>query len=109
MTDDAHIRELNRTYRNTDMPTDVLAFPLSAAEAVPGEPVPIGDVVISVETAERQAQEHGHELKREIILLLVHGILHLLGYTDDTPSGRRKMTCKQRALLAELGYGGEGE
>ncbi len=109
MTNDAHIRELNRIYRGTDTPTDVLAFPLSAEEALEGEPVPIGDVVISVETAERQAQEYGHDVQREVILLLVHGILHLLGYTDDTPSKRQKMICRQRALLAELGYGGEGE
>jgi len=109
LTNDAHIRELNRIYRGTDTPTDVLAFPLPAEEALEGEPVPIGDVVISVETAERQAQERGHGVERETILLLVHGILHLLGYTDDTPSGRRKMNRKQRTLLAELGYGGKGE
>ena len=62
-----------------------------------------------METAQRQAQERGHGLDREMILLLVHGILHLIGYTDDTPSGYREMEEKQRALLAELGCPGKGE
>ena len=109
LTDDEQIRELNQTYRGVDAPTDVLAFPLPLEDAPSDAPVPIGDVVISVETAQRQAQERGHELEREVTLLLVHGILHLIGYTNGKPPGRREMEEKQRALLAELGYPDDGE
>jgi probable rRNA maturation factor len=109
LTDDAGIRELNRRYRRVDAPTDVLAFPLAIDDAPPAGPAPLGDVVISVETAERQAHAQGHTLAQEMALLLIHGILHLLGNTDETRAGYARMAKKQNELLAELGYPSEGE
>jgi probable rRNA maturation factor len=87
LTDDAGISELNRQYRGEDRATDVLAFPMQ------GEV--LGDVVISAETAKRQADERDKSLDDEIVLLLAHGILHLLGYTDDTDDEAHRM--QQRA------------
>lgn len=80
LTDDKTIRELNRAYREKDKPTDVLSFPIS--EEVGGWTV-LGDIVISVDTAKRQAEYIGHSLEEEIKRLLVHGFLHLLGYDHE--------------------------
>jgi rRNA maturation RNase YbeY len=95
---DRTIRRLNKAYLNHDYPTDVLAFPQQGGVSSP-QPHLFGDVVISVETAARQAKEHGHSLDQELALLLIHGILHLSGYDDTTPAARRRMWAKQRALL----------
>lgn len=89
-TDDEEIALLNKEYRQIDGPTDVLSFSqFEGEDFAPDEmETPLGDVVISVETARRQADEQGHSLEQEINVLLVHGILHLLGYdhveTDET-------------------------
>ncbi|MBW8004337.1 MAG: rRNA maturation RNase YbeY [candidate division NC10 bacterium] len=96
---DRAIRRLNQTYLNHDRSTDVLAFPQQKGSPSP-QPHLLGDVVISVETAARQAKEHGYSLDQELALLLVHGILHLLGYDDTTPAARRRMWAKQARLLA---------
>lgn len=96
--DDAWIRELNETYKQKRTATDVLAFP---QEATPeGEGPLLGDVAISVETAERQATELGHSLLRELEILLTHGILHLTGWRDDTAARRRRMMARTEELLA---------
>jgi probable rRNA maturation factor len=96
--DDAWIRELNETYKQKRTATDVLAFP---QEATPeGEPPLLGDIAISVETAERQAAELGHSLSRELEILLTHGILHLTGWRDDTAARRRRMMARTEELLA---------
>lgn len=80
LVSDAQIKRLNKLYRNKDKPTDVLSFPL-------GEKVEdwliLGDIVISVDTAKRQAQELGHSLEEELKRLLVHGLVHLLGYDHE--------------------------
>ena len=77
---DAQIKRLNKLYRNKDKPTDVLSFPI-------GEKVEdwliLGDIVISVDTAKRQAKELGHSLEEELKRLLVHGLVHLLGYDHE--------------------------
>ncbi|HEY4484844.1 MAG TPA: rRNA maturation RNase YbeY [Nitrospiria bacterium] len=101
---DRRIRTLNRLYRKKDRPTDVLAFPLAHARPLRGAgrtlpPVLLGDVVISVPTAVRQAREHNHGLRREIAWLLIHGILHLLGYDHLRPAEARRMRRKEKALL----------
>lgn len=88
LTDDAGIRELNRVYRDLDEPTDVLSFSQIEGEA-PFVPAPsgvlsLGDIVISVETAQRQAAAQGHALAHELTHLAVHGALHLLGYDHPT-------------------------
>lgn len=79
-TDDAEIRDLNRTYRGKDKPTDVLSFILD-------EPVEdyrlLGEIIISVDTAKRQAKELGHSFRDEIKRLIVHGFVHLLGYDHE--------------------------
>ena len=100
---DRRIRALNRRYRGEDSPTDVLAFPQGEGGGPPGHPGLLGDVVISVETAARQAARAGSSLEREAALLLIHGILHLLGHDHATAAERRRMWAIQRRLLRETG------
>jgi len=97
--DDAWIGDLNRQYRNTDAPTDVLAFPQDISPAGAGRL--LGDVAISIETAERQAREAEHGVMDEVALLLAHGILHLTGWTDETPTQRRRMMRRVQELLRQ--------
>src|SRR5262245_8156445 len=106
LTDDATIHELNRAYRGYDKPTDVLSFAQEEHPAdappmptLPGEPPLLGDVVISVDTAIRQAETHGVPLEQELALLTVHGILHLLGFEDETEAGAAKMREREREIL----------
>ena len=80
ITSDKEIRKLNRLYRNKDKPTDVLSFPMG--EEVGGWKL-LGDVVISLDTAKAQASEFGLSLEEEIKRLLIHGIVHLLGYDHE--------------------------
>jgi probable rRNA maturation factor len=80
LVSDAQIKRLNRLYRNKDKPTDVLSFPIG--EKVNGWLI-LGDIVISVDTAKRQAQELGYSLEEELKRLLVHGLVHLLGYDHE--------------------------
>ncbi|HUU54899.1 MAG TPA: rRNA maturation RNase YbeY [Armatimonadota bacterium] len=98
--DDGWIQELNREYRKKDRPTDVLAFPQDLSPAGTG-PL-LGDVAISAETAARQAQQVGHSLEQEMALLLTHGILHLAGWTDETPAKRRRMMRRAQDLLGRI-------
>lgn len=100
LADDPLVRELNRTYRGHDRTTDVLAFPQDGPARV------LGDVVISVPQAARQARRAGHSLRHEIALLAIHGTLHLLGYEDETPAGRRLMGKVQTELLRRWARGG---
>lgn len=102
ISDDLQLHELNRQYLGVDAPTDVLSFPA-------GEPDPdldalyLGDVIISLERAQAQAQAGGHALDAEVQLLLVHGVLHLLGYDHDTPEDKAEMWQLQARILSELG------
>ncbi len=100
LVDDTEMQTLNRDYRHKDRPTDVLAFPMDH----PSEPGAIlGDVVISLDTAVRQAEAAGIEPAAEVRTLLVHGFLHLLGYDHErSPADARKMFRKQRELIREL-------
>jgi probable rRNA maturation factor len=97
LCDDALIQELNRSYRKKNTPTDVLSFPMQG-EKSGGSPDLLGDVVISVETAARQAKERGCRPIDEVTALLVHGILHLVGYDHDTPKKRRAMFAEAKRL-----------
>ena len=99
--DDAGIAALNRTYRGVESPTDVLAFPMAEGPFKRLSPECIGDVAISAETALRQARHGG--LDAELALLLVHGILHLVGYDHATARERHRMWKRQAALLAACG------
>ncbi|MBI6546221.1 MAG: rRNA maturation RNase YbeY [Cyanobacteria bacterium NC_groundwater_1444_Ag_S-0.65um_54_12] len=104
--DDRRIRELNAAYRQIDQPTDVLAFTQTSPPVLPPDaPLAIGDIVVSVETALRQAKEYGHAFERELGFLLVHGFLHLLGEDHQTAEQERRMIARQRALLALWDFG----
>lgn len=100
LVDDACIQELNRDFRGADRPTDVLAFAMREGEDLPtvGDVELLGDVVISVETARRQAANRGRPLLDELTMLLGHGLLHLLGYDHATKAEERVMVDKTRAL-----------
>ncbi|HHJ64281.1 MAG TPA: rRNA maturation RNase YbeY, partial [Aquifex aeolicus] len=80
LTDDGEIRDLNRTYRGRDKPTDVLSFPMGDRV---GDRLLLGDVVVSLDTARRRAEETGSPLERVVLNLLIHGIIHLLGYDHE--------------------------
>ena len=105
LVDDDEMRRLNRDYRGKDRTTDVLAFALREGEGTTvQEPGLLGDVVISVPAAARQAEDRGHSLERELAELLVHGILHLLGHDHErSPAEARRMFREQRRVLAEIG------
>ncbi|QSO46104.1 rRNA maturation RNase YbeY [Alicyclobacillus mengziensis] len=106
---DEEIHELNQTYRNVDRPTDVLSFALREgdddgfADFEELDLEPLGDIVISVPTALRQAEEYGHSPEREIGFLLVHGFLHLLGYDHQDEPAEAEMTRIQEQVLEEVG------
>lgn len=103
LCDDAFILPLNRDYRGKNAPTDVLSFAQREGEhADEADPV-LGDVIISVETARRQAVTHGISLVQELRVLLAHGLLHLLGYDHLNEVERAEMEAEERALLHQLG------
>jgi probable rRNA maturation factor len=97
LTDDAGIHQLNRDHRQKDKPTDVLAFPMD--ESVPDPAGILGDVVISLDTAERQARARRRPLIEEVRFLLAHGILHLIGYDHAEPSEKRELVALTRRLV----------
>ena len=106
---DRRIQSLNKFYRGQDRPTDVLAFPLALSKSIRSKggaqrrPPPfLGEVVISAPTARRQAREQRHGLGRETARLMIHGILHLLGYDHERPEEARRMRRKERALIQHL-------
>jgi probable rRNA maturation factor len=106
ITGNEEIHKLNLQYLDEDRPTDVLSFPmnehLEAAPVfvkVPDGKLHLGDIVISYPTALKQAGEHNHPVKREIAILLTHGILHLLGYDHDVPAREQKMHSRESAIL----------
>jgi len=109
LVSDVEMRDLNFHYRHKDQTTDVLSFGLEGAPAAPaGVPAQLGDVVISVDTAARQAKARGVSVADELRLLLTHGVLHLLGYDHErSPAEARRMFARQRRLIALLrGSGG---
>ena len=100
-TSDNHIKELNKTYRKKNRPTDVLAFSQKEGNSVEINTNILGDVVISIDTAKRQADELRHSVEKEIFILLVHGILHLLGFDHiKSKQDALKMQSKEKELLA---------
>ena len=106
------IESLNRRYRNTPSPTDVLSFPQhTGREGLPltaGEPLLLGDIAISLEKAREQALEYGHSLERELGFLFLHGLLHLLGYNHRHPRETFRMRARERAILRILGLRRDG-
>ncbi len=102
--DDARLQELNQAYLEIDAPTDVLSFPSGGGEVDPesGHPY-LGDVIISYPRALEQSQAAGHTVGDELQLLVVHGVLHLLGYDHAEPEEKEAMWRVQADILAALG------
>lgn len=115
IVDDEAIHEINRDYRGIDRPTDVISFALDDDLEDSDEPDLIGgpeehllgDIIISAETAQRQGEEFGHGLEREILYLGVHSLLHLLGYDHIDPEDKRLMRQKEEEALRVLGIAEE--
>ena len=116
LTDNENIRELNKEHRNTDRATDVLSFPM--LELMPGQKIEVnplelyprtgavmlGDIVISTERAEEQAEEYGYSISRELSFLTVHGMLHLLGYDHERGEEDEKLHfSRQEEILESIG------
>lgn len=114
-TDDAQIKVLNHQYRQQDKPTDVLAFAALEVDFPVSEemrshlPLYLGDIVISVDTASRQATEQGHSLQSELAWLATHGLLHLLGWDHPDETSLLEMLKQQAVLLKLIGLTINGE
>jgi probable rRNA maturation factor len=93
LTDDAGIAELHGRFLGDPSPTDVMSFGLDDG----------AEVVVSVATASRVARAHGHAVAAEVVLYVVHGLLHVLGHDDDAPRARARMRAAERAILRQLG------
>ena len=116
ITDDATVRDLNKKYRGKDKTTDVLSFALEADKRggaaagfvmPPGEMVHLGEVIVSYPQAAKQEAERKRAVEGELALLVVHGVLHLLGYDHDKPAREREMrSLEQRVLSAVQGRTG---
>ena len=106
LTDDKIMRALNRDHRGIDESTDVLSFAMNEGDKLITPPskkyILIGDVVISIERAIKQAQEQNHSVRKELALLTAHGILHLLGYDDATDEGLNEMDKKGKDLVSKV-------
>lgn len=99
--DDEAIKELNNEYREKNEPTDVLSFPIELENFVP-EIRMLGDIVISTETASKQAKEYNHSVEAEMVILLIHGLLHLHGYDHIEEEDRIKMRARETEILKHL-------
>jgi probable rRNA maturation factor len=102
LTDDAHIRELNRTWRGKDKPTNVLSFPAPEQPGLAG-PRHLGDIALAYETLVRESEEESKELAHHFAHLIVHGVLHLLGYDHETEAEAEIMEALEVKALATLG------
>jgi probable rRNA maturation factor len=103
LVNDIEIHRLNRDYRGRDRPTDVLAFAMREGPRIVGDEAVLGDVVISLETAARQARDRCVSVAEEVRTLLIHGVLHLLGYDHErSPAAARRMQAQERLLLQTL-------
>jgi probable rRNA maturation factor len=103
LADDALVRRLNRQWRRIDGATNVLSFPSLDLDLPPKAPFLLGDVVLAFETVSREAQEQGKDIADHLRHLVVHGILHLLGYDHDEPGGAEQMEALETQVLARLG------
>jgi probable rRNA maturation factor len=103
LVSDQEITDLNQKHLSRPRPTDVLAFSMREGDFIEINPSLLGDVVISVETAKKQADAKGQSLEEEVCLLLIHGILHLLGYDHEIPGPRaREMRKKEKELFSRV-------
>lgn len=102
LTDDAQLHELNREYLGVDAPTDVLSFPASESDPETGTPY-LGDILISIPRAKKQAEAAGHSVEDEVQLLVVHGTLHLLGHDHAGAEEKARMWKAQSEVMSGLG------
>jgi len=113
LVDNEKIRQMNSKYRKKDAPTDVLSFPMVEMKGGKLKPdsgdfdmdenmLVLGDIVISMEMAEKQAEEYGHSFERELAFLATHGIFHLLGYDHENEEEEKVMLSKQEAILQKM-------
>lgn len=108
VTGDDEVRKLNRQYRNIDSTTDVLSFALAEGAGFMTPPdglVHLGEIIVSYPQAERQALEEGKDTSQEVSLLLVHGLLHLLGYNHADPEEEQQMRAREKVLLQAISQG----
>lgn len=111
LTDDAEMQVFNRTYRGQDKATNVLSFALVADDATPAPPLAasdgsarlLGDVLVAFETCAREADEQAKPLSDHLCHMVVHGVLHLLGYDHETEDDAARMERRERDILAQLG------
>jgi len=103
LSDDEHLRELNKHHRGIDKPTNVLSFPSARSKAPAGTPRLLGDIVIAFETVEREAAEESKPIENHLSHLVVHGVLHLLGYDHEDDEEAEMMEARERQILAKLG------
>lgn len=96
MADDSLLRELNLRYRGIDAPTDVLSFPYLEEDL-------LGEVIISLDACERQAKSMGHSFERELETLIVHGVLHLIGFDDQDEENEKIMMELQNKIINKIG------
>jgi len=113
LTDNDTIRSINNEHRSMDMPTDVLSFPMIEMEKgkistcvgdydMDKGLLLLGDIVISMEMAKKQADEYGHAFERELAFLMTHGVFHLLGYDHENEEDEKEMLGKQEAVLIQM-------
>jgi probable rRNA maturation factor len=108
VTGQERMQELNRQYRGQDRPTDVLSFAMSESSedepaAFIGPPdglLHLGEIIVSYPQSVIQAQEHGHSIKKEMAILIIHGVLHILGYDHEKPDMEAKMLAREKDILA---------
>jgi probable rRNA maturation factor len=103
LSDDEHIRELNKHHRGMDKPTNVLSFPPARMKTPAGATRFLGDVVLAFETIEREAAEEAKPFANHLSHLVVHGVLHLLGYDHEDEDEAETMESRERQILAKLG------
>lgn len=103
LSDDEHIRELNKHHRGMDKPTNVLSFPAARMKTPAGAPRILGDVVLAYETVAREAAEESKPIENHLTHLVVHGVLHLLGYDHEDDDEAEMMETRERQILAKLG------
>ena len=101
IVDDKKIHEINRDYRKKDKPTDVISFAYLESEYIPNMQTVIGDIFISHETAERQAQEKSHSLEKEMAVLTTHGLLHLFGFDHQNDEQENEMEHFAKLIISE--------
>ena len=103
LANDADVKKLNRHWRGKNKPTNVLSFPAAEVKVPRGEIKPLGDVVLSFETCAKEAKAVGKSLRNHAIHLVVHGLLHLVGYDHEIEADAERMEGKEIRILAKLG------